>query len=177
MTANEKFPPQIGVLFNILRILFSATILSIIITLIIRRTIGAEVFAEVLFFPSDITSIFPFNLLGLLILLLGIVFVVAANHQLLVRGRIGLQTREPFHIPSNIVTTGPYCYSRNPIYLGVVLILLGFAIIFVSVTVLICTIALFLFFWKILVRWEEKKLEEAFGDEYLLYKKRVRRWL
>ncbi|MHA2246871.1 MAG: hypothetical protein ACXADY_18145 [Candidatus Hodarchaeales archaeon] len=49
--------------------------------------------------------------------------------------------------------------------------------IVISISVLICTVALFLFFWRFFVRWEEKKLEEAFGEEYLVYKKQVRRWL
>lgn len=136
-----------------------------------------EVFIEILLLPSNINSIFPFNLVGLFILLLGFIFIVAANFHLLVVGNIGLVAREPFHIPSTLVTTGPYRYSRNPIYLGVVLILLGFAIAFVSITVLICAITVFTFFWRFFVRWEEKKLEEAFGEEYLAYKTRVRRWL
>ncbi|MFW9996723.1 MAG: methyltransferase family protein [Candidatus Odinarchaeota archaeon] len=177
MTANEKFPPLTRILVNILLILLIPTVLSIILAFIIKGTVGTEVFAEVLFFPSDINSTYPFNLLGLLVLLLGFVFVIAGNFHLLMIGRIGLQAREPFHIPSTLVTTGPYRYSRNPIYLGVVLILLGLAVIFASITVLICTVVLFLFFWRFFVGWEEKKLEEAFGEEYLLYKKRVRRWL
>jgi protein-S-isoprenylcysteine O-methyltransferase Ste14 len=145
--------------------------------LIVGGTIGVEVFLEILLFPSDINFIFPFNLVGLLILLLGFVFIVAANFHLLVVGNIGLVAREPFHIPSTLVTTGPYRYSRNPTYLGGVLILLGFAIAFVSITVFICAIAVFLFCWRFFVRWEEEKLEEAFGEEYLSYKMQVRRWL
>ncbi|MFW9902785.1 MAG: methyltransferase family protein [Candidatus Thorarchaeota archaeon] len=162
---------------NTFQILLSATILSIIIVLIIRGTIGEDTFVEVLLFPSDINSIFPFNLVGLLILILGFLFVVVANFYLLAVGNIGLVAREPFHIPSTLVTTGPYRYSRNPIYLGVILILLGFTIFFMSITVFVCSVALFLFAWRFFVRWEEEKLEEAFGEEYLLYKTRVRRWL
>jgi protein-S-isoprenylcysteine O-methyltransferase Ste14 len=95
----------------------------------------------------------------------------------LVIGRISLEAREPFHVPSTLVTTGPYHYSRNPIYLGVILLSLGFAVIIMSITVLICTVVLFLFFRRFFIRWEEEKLEEAFGEEYLAYKKQVRRWL
>ena len=177
LTIKEKFPPGRVILWNSFLILLSATILSYIITIIIKGTIGAEVMAEILLFPSDIYSIFPFNLLGFFILVLGAIFLLAANYHLLVIGRIGLKAREPFHIPSTLVTTGPYGYSRNPIYLGVILILLGFAIIVVSVTILVCTITLFLFVWRFFVRWEETTLEEEFGEEYLLYKKQVRRWL
>jgi protein-S-isoprenylcysteine O-methyltransferase Ste14 len=155
----------------------SATILSLILVFIIRGTIGADVVAEVLFFPSDINSIFPFNFLGILILLLGFVFVITANYHLLAVGRIGLKAWEPFHISSTLVTSGPYRYSRNPIYLGVVLILLGFAIAFVSITVFICAFAVFLSCWRFFVRWEEEKLEDVFGEEYLSYKLRVRGWL
>lgn len=174
---NKKFPPPSRILLNTFQLLLSATILSIIILLIIRGIIGVEIFIEIILFPSDINSIFPFNLVGLFILLLGFFFIITANFHLLVVGNIGLEAREPFHIPSTLVTTGPYRYSRNPIYLGVVLILLGFSIAFVSITVFICAIAVFLFCWRFFVRWEEKKLEEAFGEEYLSYKTRVRRWL
>jgi protein-S-isoprenylcysteine O-methyltransferase Ste14 len=174
---KEKFPPVKEILTNSLRILLSATILSIILVIIIGGTIGSELLAEVLFFPSEISSVYPINLLGLLIISLGFGFIITANYYLLVKGRIGLEAREPFHVPSTLVTAGPYRYSRNPIYLGVVLLLLGFAIMFMSLTVFFSTVIVFLVFWRFFVRWEEKKLEEAFGEQYLTYKNQVRRWL
>ncbi|MFX0086941.1 MAG: methyltransferase [Candidatus Hodarchaeota archaeon] len=105
---------------------------------------------------------YPFNLLGPLIILLGIIFVVAANFHLLIKGRIGLQAQKPFHIPSTLVTKGLYSYSRNPIYLEVVLFFLGFKIIIVSIKVLICIVALFHFFLENFSKMRRKETRRSF---------------
>ncbi|MHA2389277.1 MAG: methyltransferase family protein [Candidatus Hodarchaeales archaeon] len=172
----KKKPQPVKSLFQIAWILLSATILSIIVAFIIRE-LGVEVVTEIFLFPVDITTPFPLNLFGLLILLLGFLLVIAANFHLLMVGKIGLTDREPYHTPSTLVTSGPYRYTRNPIYFGVVLILFGLAIMTASLTVLISALGVFLFFWRAFVIWEEKKLEETFGEEYLEFKRRVRRWL
>ncbi len=172
----KKKPQPAKSLLQIAWMLLSATILSIILVFIVRE-LGVEVVTAVFLFPVDITTPFPFNLFGLLILLLGFLLVIAANFHLLMVGKIGLTDREPYHTPSTLVTSGPYRYTRNPIYFGVVLILFGLAIMTASLTVLISALGVFLFFWRALVIWEEKKLEETFGEEYLEFKRRVRRWL
>jgi protein-S-isoprenylcysteine O-methyltransferase Ste14 len=136
--------------------LLSATILSVILISIVRDFVGVEIVIPILLFPAEIIAPYPINLIGLLVLVLGFILIITANFHLLMIGKIGLEDREPFHTPSTIVTSGPYQYSRNPI---------------------LSSIALFLFFWKAFVSWEEKKLEEKFGEEYLEYKRRVRRWI
>jgi len=158
-------------------ILLSAIILSIILAFIIREYVGKEVITTVLLLHVDISTPFPFNFIGVVILVLGFLLIITANFHLLLVGKIGLTNREPFHVPSTLVTSGPYRYSRNPIYFGVVLILFGVTIMTASLTILLCTIGLFLFFRKTFVVWEEIKLEERFGEEYLEYKRKVHRWL
>jgi len=105
------------------------------------------------------------------------VLVIWANYTLLFVGKIGLNAREPFQTPSTLVVEGPYKFSRNPIYLAVTILLIGLAILVGSLSIFIVAIVLFIIFQKWFVGWEEKKLEEVFGEEYLEYKKRVRRWL
>ncbi len=173
---EEKRSPVISIL-HIAYILVSATALSMILVFIIREFDGAEIFIIVLFFPADLTAPFPLNLGGLIILGIGFLLVILANFHLLIIGKIGLVAREPFHTPSTLVTSGPYQYSRNPIYFGVILILWGLSIITVSLTILITSIGLWFFFWRVFVRWEEQKLEETFGEEYLKFKQKVRRWI
>lgn len=80
--------------------------------------------------------------------------------------------------PQNtLITSGPYRFSRNPLYLGGnVFIFLGAALLFGSPAALIITaINIPLTDW--MIRREEKQLEQAFGPEWLSYKKLVRRWL
>jgi protein-S-isoprenylcysteine O-methyltransferase Ste14 len=159
----------------VLVFLAEATILSTILSYIIVY-VGLEVILD-FFFPVYISIPFPFNLCGLLISVLGFTLIVWANYTLLFVGRIGLKNREPFHIPHKLILEGPYKFSRNPIYLSGVIIIFGLAIFLGSLTLFIISIALFIIFRILFIRWEEKKLEEAFGEEYLEYKKRVRRWI
>jgi protein-S-isoprenylcysteine O-methyltransferase Ste14 len=164
-------------LLKVLLILAEATILSIIVIFVIKEYVGREVFIDFFFFPEDISVPFPFNLCGLLAIVLGFILIVWANYTLLFVGKIGLNAREPFHTPPTLVLEGPYRFSRNPIYLSVIIILFGLAILVGSLTVFIISIALFIIFRTWFISWEEKKLEEVFGEEYLEYKRRVRRWL
>ncbi|MEH6402850.1 MAG: isoprenylcysteine carboxylmethyltransferase family protein [Sneathiella sp.] len=83
---------------------------------------------------------------------------------------------EPWKPTTTIIDTGLYAYSRNPIYVGM-------AIVYVSITIAAFSLgALLLFPFCLLVihyfviAKEETYLEDKFGDEYLRYKSRVRRW-
>ena len=158
-----------------LRLLAVATILSIILYYVIAF-VGIEIIFIILF-PVDISIPFPYNLCGLLVSVLGFMLIIWANYTLLFIGKIGLEAREPFHTPSTLVVEGPYKFTRNPIYLSVVIIFFGLAILLGSLTLFIIAIALFIIFWTWFISWEEKRLEEEFGEEYLEYKGRVRRWL
>lgn len=76
-----------------------------------------------------------------------------------------------------LVFDGPYRFSRNPMYLGISLILLGIAFCVGPAPFYLVPLAFFITINATFVPYEEKKLESAFGQEYLDYKKRVRRWL
>jgi protein-S-isoprenylcysteine O-methyltransferase Ste14 len=83
----------------------------------------------------------------------------------------------PFASPSTLLTTGPFAYSRNPMYVGMLSIHLGAAVALGSLTPFL---VLPVFAWILEVRFirmEEAKLEHVFGDEYLEYRGQVRRWL
>jgi protein-S-isoprenylcysteine O-methyltransferase Ste14 len=76
-----------------------------------------------------------------------------------------------------IVADGPYRYTRNPIYLGMFLALTGLAIGFDSLWILAALIGFYLIIRYGVVAREEAYLERKFGDTYLGYKSRVRRWI
>ena len=78
---------------------------------------------------------------------------------------------------STLVTTGLYKITRNPMYVGLLIILTGYAIWLGSLTPFGL---LPVFYWVITnmqIKPEERILEKKFGQEYLDYKSRVRRWL
>jgi protein-S-isoprenylcysteine O-methyltransferase Ste14 len=86
-------------------------------------------------------------------------------------------TMFPFEAASRLVRRGPYRFTRNPMYLGMTIVYVGFALVFNTVWPLVL---LPLVLWGLVrgvIRVEEAYLEKEFGDDYRDFKKRVRRWL
>ena len=80
-------------------------------------------------------------------------------------------------VPPSLVTLGPWKYSRNPLYLGLIVMGVGFSFLFSSYTELAFTVVgVALLHLEVTVH-EEKALSEKFGDVYQVYKNRVRRWI
>jgi protein-S-isoprenylcysteine O-methyltransferase Ste14 len=78
---------------------------------------------------------------------------------------------------SALVTSGIYRFSRNPMYLGFLLILIGWAAFLSSVPALTGAPLFVLYMNRFQVRPEEKAMSSIFGEEYEAYKTEVRRWL
>ena len=87
------------------------------------------------------------------------------------------QDPAPWTTTPEIVVDGPYKFTRNPMYLGMILFCIGFAIILSDVWILILIPLCGWMIYHIAIRHEEVYLEEKFGDSYRAYKKRVRRWI
>lgn len=91
--------------------------------------------------------------------------------------RRGDTTIIPFEQSSSLIVDGPYRLSRNPIYLSMVLVLLGVWLLLGSLSPVLVVL---LFVWWISTRFivkEEQHLETQFGRHYLEYKEKVRRWV
>jgi protein-S-isoprenylcysteine O-methyltransferase Ste14 len=86
-------------------------------------------------------------------------------------------TMMPTRPSSALVTTGPYRFTRNPIYIGMFLGLIGLAVAFDSLWVIVLLVPFYLVIRYGVVAREEAYLERKFGDVYLAYKARVSRWL
>ncbi len=84
---------------------------------------------------------------------------------------------EPWKPTSHIITTGIFGYSRNPIYLAFCLISFGLALLVNSVWVLLSILPSAYLVYVIAIKKEESYLAQKFGEEYLDYKRQVRRWL
>ena len=83
----------------------------------------------------------------------------------------------PFAEPSAVVTDGPYRFTRNPMYLGLVLLLLGWAMLLGSTLPFLLVPLFLLVIDRRFVRREEPFLAERLGPAYDAYRQRVRRWL
>jgi len=83
----------------------------------------------------------------------------------------------PFNPTTRIVAHGFYRFSRNPMYLGFALCTFGLAILVDSAWMLLALPIGLVLVDRIVITREERYLERKFGDEYLNYKRRVRRWL
>jgi protein-S-isoprenylcysteine O-methyltransferase Ste14 len=155
-------------------------VVSVIVSLILREFFRGNVELQNLLtyiIPVNNRVFVAYQLFGILLIILGFILVIWANYMLLFVGKIGLTAREPYHIPSTLMLDGPYQFSRNPIYTGVCCLVFGLSFLVGSVPLFILAIVLMAIFWRFFIRWEERNLEEAFGEEYLKFKKRVRRWL
>lgn len=82
-----------------------------------------------------------------------------------------------FKSPIKLVTNGPFCISRNPIYLGFFISLVGATLVFPSMGAFIIVSLFFIITNSWYIPFEEKNMEKTFGQSYLQYKKKVRRWI
>lgn len=115
----------------------------------------------------------PYTYLGFVFILFGVVLNVWSSRLLKV-----MSTAIDFYeAPDRMVTDGPFGISRNPIYLSGVILSLGVAILLGSLITFVFPIALLVILDRYYIPFEEKRLEETFGAEYLEYKQKVRRWI
>ena len=78
---------------------------------------------------------------------------------------------------SSLVTSGVFEYSRNPMYLGMALILLGLALMFNVIGGTLFTLLFTTYITKFQIKPEEEVMESLFGEDFLKYKKNVRMWI
>ena len=76
-----------------------------------------------------------------------------------------------------LITTGVYRFSRNPMYLGMMLMMLSVSILAGTAPFFVASAIYFLILNPVFCPYEEQKLIKAFGDQYTAYMKKVRRWL
>ena len=114
------------------------------------------------------------NLLGLIPVLvgtIGLIWGVAAH---------SAQSREGIEMEldkSYLLSRGLYSFSRNPMYLSELVLLLGWVLFYGSIAVLIAFVVWYAFFNFYIVPLEERTLESHFGEAYREYKQKVSRWI
>ena len=115
----------------------------------------------------------PFNRNGIIVLVLGL-SITFSSFYFFKKNKTPII---PGQKPTFVVIEGPYKFTRNPMYLGVTIALLGAAIFFGNALSFLSPLIFFLIMNYYFVPFEEKLMENLFGKKYLGYKKRVRRWI
>lgn len=134
---------------------------------------GAAMIALHLLLPIERVLAWPWRLIGAPMVFAGVALSLLADQELK-KARTPIK---PFELSTALVTVGPFGYTRNPMYLGMVIVLAGLFLLLGTLTPLL---VIPVFFWLIrahFVEPEEQMLEIQFGDAYLDYKRQVRRWL
>ena len=114
------------------------------------------------------------HLLGAVPLVFGLALLLWCVREFYVAGR---GTLAPWSPPTHLVTTGPYRHSRNPMYVAVFSMLVGWAILFGSWSVAIYAVVVLAVFHLRVVFGEEPWLARTFPDDWNEYRQRVPRWL
>lgn len=125
---------------------------------------------------------FPFSLnqwtlilliIGIALIILGITLVIFARRELSKQN----QPTDPGYPTSKLVTTGVYSVSRNPLYLGGICVIVGIALTFNIIWVLLFLIPSLIACHYILIIPEENYLSDKFEKRYQIYSNSVHRWL
>jgi protein-S-isoprenylcysteine O-methyltransferase Ste14 len=112
--------------------------------------------------------------LGYLLVIVGAAVVVESFCRFALKG---LGTPAPIAPTTHLVVSGLYRYVRNPMYLGVLAVVLGQALVLGRVVLLPYAVLLWAAFFAFVVLHEEPALENRFGASYTEYRAHVRRWL
>ena len=128
-----------------------------------------------------ISYFFPKQLIGFSIALpMGIIISMAGIASLIFAAHLFRKNKNPVN-PSGstqlIISNGIYKYTRNPMYLSLTIIYTGISIITNAWFSFVLLFPLLIVVQKGIIEREEKYLTRKFGDEYLAYKGKVRRWI
>lgn len=125
------------------------------------------------YFPELGIIKYPYRNIGILVFFLGFALLFWSFY-LFKKNKTPII---PGQKPAFVVAEGPYTFTRNPMYLGVTIALLGFAVYFGNLLSFLSPVIFFLIMNFYFVSLEERLMEGLFGKKYLKYKKRVRRWI
>ncbi len=113
------------------------------------------------------------RLVGVLLIIIGAACLLDSFARFAIQGR---GTPAPVAPPAILVVSGLYRYVRNPMYIAVVMTILGQALLFGSLGVLVFTGVVWCLFHLLVIAYEEPTLRGQFGESYSAYQAGVRRW-
>ncbi len=146
---------------------------NLLFTLLIPGTVA--VYLPLLIARGRHTSSNP--ILLLMVVLLFVVGTVIYSWTVWDFAITGRGTPLPADAPRHLVVKGLYRYVRNPMYVGVILVILGWVVLFLDGWLLLYAIGVGLLIHLFVVLYEEPKLQHLFGTEYEAYRQTVGRWV
>lgn len=166
---NPNVLPKDDSAYSLIGKYFTLTLL-----LLFLYTILFLLFPEIISgaFKINILDCFPFKLIGILLMFISWIWVLTAQYHMKNSWRIGIDKNSP----TELVTSGLFKYSRNPVFLGMIISLTG---LLFSLPNLISLMFLLVgtLLMQIQIRLEEEFLIKQHGDVYSDYKNRVRRFI
>ncbi|NYZ67489.1 isoprenylcysteine carboxylmethyltransferase family protein [Endozoicomonas sp. SM1973] len=136
------------------------------------------IFAVLMYF---VDTLFPsagvagHYLMTLVLAITGVIFIFAGVlHFLQAKTTVNPTAPEE---SSSLVTHGIYSITRNPMYVGFAILLMGWSVLLSNVYSLLLVFGFICYLNRYQIKAEEQALENLFGEKYLTYKKRVSRWL
>ena len=125
------------------------------------------------FYPVVQLIPYPWNASGLVPLAAGIMLNLNADRLFKKYGT----TVKPFEQSSALITSGAFRFSRNPMYLGMIMILIGAGILMGSLSPFTMIPVFVIIMDRVFITPEERMLDQRFGNDWRNYKARVRRWI
>jgi protein-S-isoprenylcysteine O-methyltransferase Ste14 len=145
---------------------------NVLFTLVVPGTVGVLVPLTI---ARDLTRVHgPLFVFALVFLLIGTAIYVRCVWDFASFGR---GTPAPIDAPKRLVITGLYRHMRNPMYTGVLTVLIGWTVMFADARLLLYAVFVATGFHLFIVLYEEPHLERVFGDEYREYRAKTGRWL
>ena len=133
----------------------------------------ASIVLQIILLFSFPISVDLSSLLGLILILSGISLIFVSFRFM----RKMKTTFIPDGTPEVLISSGPFKFSRNPIYLGMLTILVGIAFLMSSLSAIIIAFVFGIIINFTWIAHEEKKLHELFSEDWENYSSKVRRWI
>lgn len=115
------------------------------------------------------------QILSVIILIIGLIVIVSPVVDF-IKSKTTINPVK-FKNVNRLVTTGIYRYSRNPMYLGMILIIISTTVYYLNFLSVFSPLIFYIWINKFQINREEIFLEDKFGSEYLKYKSKTRRWI
>ena len=149
----------------------SSLVKTVIFTILVPGSVAVYIPRAI---ASDASTPTLYSSIGFLPIALGVAIYLLCAWDFATAGQ---GTPAPIDAPKHLVVRGLYRFVRNPMYVGVLLILLGESLAFRSPRILVYAAIVFTFFNLFVILYEEPALKRKFGASYEEYLKKIPRWI
>lgn len=122
----------------------------------------------------DLPAVVQSRPAGVVLIVLGVAFAVWGRRTFAKHGAEIFPWSESH---STLVTSGPFRFTRNPMYLGLLITGIGAALVAGTWAMWLVPLVLFVLDHFVIIPFEERSMERTYGDTYRAYQARVRRWI